>query len=682
MPASPQPPAARLRARALALSTAIALCCVCAPRALAQAASPDLSADSPDADSPHTNGPDATEPALTLAPVQVDGGAQATAAASARDALWIKRLSTTALAEAGESLAEGLQRSPGLTVRALGGGLQPREVMIRGASGRQTLITFEGVRLNSASGGAFDLSLLPEGIPGAVEVQRGGGEVLFGSGAQGGVVSVRVLEGVRAQATPGQPVGRVQAGGGGGLPEAFGWGWLATDVGGGVQVGAGVGARTVWGGFDFIDGQGTQRRRENIAGTQGSGWAAAQGAWGALRARLVHLSGWTARGFAGPAEFPKQFARASLEEGLSVTAARVEWALARAPWGAVEVAAQGSWRSASQHYTNPTALIGGHAWESRYQEGTWEAEASAAFVSPWLEVRAGGVARGEALTRAVGAALGEEARVVGAGFIWAQAWLWGERVELGAGARLEGAEGVDAAWVPRGALGLRPWRWLLLQGSVGGKLRLPAFDELYLRTEFVRGSPDLRPERGWHIDGGLRLEPSPDLWLEAAAFFMRHDDLILFIPTSALSYEARNLTGAQTVGVEVEALWRPHPSLSLGSAYTWTDARLVSDPQPPLPGRPAHQWDAVLTWALAPSAQVSVGARYTGERFLDAFGKRPQPGWWWMTAGATWQATPAWALGARANNLLNVQDAVDALQQPLPGLTWQLWARWAPFDAP
>jgi vitamin B12 transporter len=615
------------------------------------------------------------DPIATLDPVAVSGATPQQPPLGARDAQWVKRLDLSALAAAGEGLVEGLARTPGLSVRALGGGLQPREVMIRGASGRQTLILFEGVRLNSVSGGAFDLSLLPEGLPGGVEVVRGGGEVMWGSGAQGGVVSLRVLEGVAR----GGPQGAAHGGGGGGLKEGSGWGWLAAAPADGVRVGAGVGFRQVWGGFDFVDGQGTARRRENVDGRQGSAWAVIEGAWGALKVRLVSLGGSTVRGFGGPAEFPKQFREAELEEGMSVTAARADWVAARGAWGLVEVAAQTSWRSASQYYVNPTALLGGHAFGSRYEEGTWAAELSAALIFESLEVRVGATTRVETLTRAVGGAPADFSRAVGAGFLWAQGWLWGDRVEVGGGVRVEGAEGIDAVWVPRFSLGVRPWASLLLQSSAGGKLRLPAFDELYMRTEFVHGSPDLRPERGWHIDAGAQATPWDGLRLEASVFYMQHDDLILFIPTSALAYEARNLMGARTRGVELEALWSPTPPLTLGSAYTWMEATLASDPQPPLPGRPVHQWDAYATWEVTSGLKVTSGLRYTGERFLDALGKRPQPGWWALSASVTWQATPSWGLGARGANLLDIQDAVDALQQPLPGMTWQLWAQWAPF---
>lgn len=663
------------------LPTNTRLCAVCLCALLCTLAYP-ASASPDDTDTPPNALPDPPLDAppldpLTIDPVEVNGVlAPSSVKSDPEGGAWVNKLNLRSLSAVGESLADVLSHSPGLSIRASGGGLQPKELNIRGVGTRQVLVTIEGVRLNSVAGGGFDLSLLPEGLPGEIEVWRGAGEVLYGSGAQGGVVSLRLLQNIEDG-----KAGEARVGGGS-WGAYRGWGWVGATPSPGVRVGAGVGVQGLDGDFLFIDAQGTEHRRRNNDGRQGSIWAVAD--WEDAGLRAVHLTSWTARGAPGPSEFPEQFREARLENGLSVTALRGAWGVLGAPrdgYG-VEALGQASARVADQKYQNPTALLGGRGFGSDHRERALEAELG---VRLWrvfggdimAEARVGGMVRDEALTREVGTARKDFGRVVGAGFVWAQVW-WAD-VSAGVGGRWEGIEG-EMVWVTRGAVSWSTLSWLEFKASAGQRFRLPTFDELYLRTEFVRGSENLRPEGGWQADGGVRVEPWPWLRLEVAAFRAQHDDLIQFVPASAVYYEARNLSGAQVWGVEVDGFWEVFGGLTLASTYSWTDARQVAEPHAPLPGRAAHVWDGRADWEVLGGLRLTAGGRYVGERFLDALGRKPQQGWWWVYGGALWRADTHWEVGTRIENILDIQDAADALQQPLPGISWQAWVLWRPLS--
>ncbi|MGE5234732.1 MAG: TonB-dependent receptor, partial [Acidobacteriota bacterium] len=88
------------------------------------------------------------------------------------------------------NLAELLRRVPGaeLLRSGLEGGVST--LFVRGTSSTQTLVLFDGVRLNSPFFGGYDWSLpLTTGI-GRVEIVRGPYSALYGSDALGGVVQI------------------------------------------------------------------------------------------------------------------------------------------------------------------------------------------------------------------------------------------------------------------------------------------------------------------------------------------------------------------------------------------------------------------------------------------------------------------------------------------------------------
>ena len=98
------------------------------------------------------------------------------------------------------SFIEILDQVPGVHVdqAGVGGGLS--NAYIRGSDPNHVLIIVDGVRMNdpmTSRGGGYDLSSLDVAILERVEVIRGGGSVLYGADAMGGVINVitRRIEG-------------------------------------------------------------------------------------------------------------------------------------------------------------------------------------------------------------------------------------------------------------------------------------------------------------------------------------------------------------------------------------------------------------------------------------------------------------------------------------------------------
>ena len=152
-------------------------------------------------------------------------------------------------------LSDLLQASPGAGVRRAGAPGGREELLVRGANGQQVLVVLDGVPLNSARGGAFDLSTLPAAYVGQLELLRGPASAQYGGGALGGVL--RVVTPTAAQGTQwsgGLRLGQLEAAGGDAAlshgAERF-------------ELLALVGGSRAAGRFGFQDVHGDDRLREN-----------------------------------------------------------------------------------------------------------------------------------------------------------------------------------------------------------------------------------------------------------------------------------------------------------------------------------------------------------------------------------------------------------------------------------
>jgi len=89
-----------------------------------------------------------------------------------------------------QSLAELLQRQPGVEIVQNGGPGSVSGALIRGASRGQTLVLIDGLRAGSSSAGSTTLEAIPLDQIDRIEILRGPASSLYGADAIGGVVQV------------------------------------------------------------------------------------------------------------------------------------------------------------------------------------------------------------------------------------------------------------------------------------------------------------------------------------------------------------------------------------------------------------------------------------------------------------------------------------------------------------
>jgi len=90
-----------------------------------------------------------------------------------------------------KSLGELLANELGIDWRTYGNyGGAPEEIHIRGMSGNATQVFVNGVNINSPSLGVADVSKIPLNSIERIEVVKGSGSLLYGSGAMGGTINI------------------------------------------------------------------------------------------------------------------------------------------------------------------------------------------------------------------------------------------------------------------------------------------------------------------------------------------------------------------------------------------------------------------------------------------------------------------------------------------------------------
>ena len=201
-------------------------------------------------------------------------------------------------------------------------------------------------------------------------------------------------------------------------------------------------------------------------------------------------------------------------------------------------------------------------------------------------------------------------------------------------------------------------------------------DELYLRTETIRGNPALEPERALNLDAGVSL--GDEEFPLSGDLTLFHTDIqrtILFLPRTAYLFEATNLEGAESRGLEATAELALRERYRVRLNYTLTDAHLDSTPSVQLPHHPTHR--GVLATqlefgGLGPLDGIR-NLKLTGEFDarsgvnLDNFGNLTNEPFWQVDVGVEFVPTSAIRLGLQLQNVTDNRRGADHLQRPLPG---------------
>ena len=555
------------------------------------------------------------------------------------------------------------------------------------------------MRIRVPSGIGFDIgSLATTGVD-HISVYRGPAAMIHGAGALTGAIELGVA--------PGQPRHTTSL-----SSSALVGSFQSQEVAASAQIPvkkrgsarAAFNLRKAQGDFPFIDAQGTPQRRTNndhfhLQGIASGNW---RGPRGVLGLSLLLEKG--SSGVAGPSEFQNLFGAARHDEQRIVATSNGTRrdVLSGDTW-TIDMSRTFGLQWRGLHYSNDQAVLGQGLYEN--SSSATSSEANVAFLlstashyythlsagarteifdsststSPSLS-QAPARTPFDARRRTLSLATGHEKI-----FFDNRLHLTGAaRAEIVTARREEQSDYLP--WMAAAGFIYKPVpRQLDLQliGNIAQTYRVPDFDELYLDTEFVRGDPDLSPERALMADLGVRMHTPDDIpryllpeRLELVAFSNLIHDQIAFVPASAYLILARNFDRVRARGLEASLDYEPLSSIRLTSSYSFTQTyRPDLIPRVQLPSQPVHRADARLFIELArlfslqktPALTLSSRASWRSAVNLDTFGSQRNPAWLRLDAGLNYRPLTWLSFQLDITNLLDYQRAVDSLQRPLPG---------------
>lgn len=144
------------------------------------------------------------------------------------------------------------------------------------------------------------------------------------------------------------------------------------------------------------------------------------------------------------------------------------------------------------------------------------------------------------------------------------------RTSLQAGARFDSYSSFGSSFSPSASVVTALARDLRARASIGHAFRIPTFTELFYSDPNTLGDPDLRPERGWTLDGGL--DWSRGVWASSVSVFRRWDENVIdFVrATPAERFRATNVRDVSARGVEA-SLTRRWASALVRVSYAGLD---------------------------------------------------------------------------------------------------------------
>lgn len=515
--------------------------------------------------------------------------------------------------------ADLLRRVPGVVVLRSGIDTGVTSLFARGAASTQTLVLFDGVRLNSPFFGGYDWGLpLTAGLE-RIEVVRGPFSALYGGDAIGGVVQLVPRRTADTELSA--------------LIEGGGDAWRRAEVAGSLQRGRWSATATA----GVREGNG-ELVNDGFASRVGMIDVGYELNGGRISLLVRRTAGRTEVPFAGASATPRRQTTASE----LLVAAPVRLAVGRR----TEVQVVPSWVGREIGFRDPDdpwgyvasdtdARTGGLLAVIRHRSGGHRLSAGA----EWRRDRVSdGSSYGATLTgveQTTRALFVQDAAPLGAG------------LSVQAGLRWDGTSEWGSELTPRLTLawrraGLRVWT------AWGEAFRAPSLGELYYPFS---GNLALEPERSRSLEAGAAVPFASGATLQLVGFRNRTRHLIQYEPAT-LSFA--NVARALQDGAELSLSLPVAAASRVSLAATWLDAR--DGDGAALLRRP--EWSGALAWRgpLGDSVDGEVVLTWVGARDdLDPVTLARVAAGGSVTAAASVRAalTPALALRVRGENLAN-----------------------------
>ncbi len=556
----------------------------------------------------------------------------------------------------------------GAKVRNSGGMLQAQTVSLRGAAAQDIGVTYRGVSINALSDAVADFAFF---VPELLSTAH-----VYGTGAASTLGSVAGL----VELTGNDAKAPIQARISGTTLGDFGLFWRGSLQSGDHRFSASAFGDDSPGAFRYIDAQGTPQFRQHNAAARLGGELVYDAHIDGFHLAAFSLYSQIDRQEAGVSEYPDSYRRAHNDQWLSLSRIAAESNPIAMGHSYASFALEFAYRSSKKTYENPTMLIGQRPIETRLFEIQPHLAAHAEWDWASISTTKLGVRydyqRVESFYKSGNASLVQthERHILSASIAQSLNFIHDSIniTALGSIDRVIDAQTIGSASV---SIAYRtPFRWRF--GFSGAYAqRMPSFDELYYRTEFIRGNPDLKPQKSAIHELSIAYDAA-SFALKFAGFYNIHRDLIRFVPETPTLTRVKNFTDATARGVELAATWNIYAGLGLKLDYAWTDATTKN--KTPLPQVPEHRFsseifykDTHFSCAFIAQYESGVAQNLAANDYADDRIDLSLEASLTLPLGAT--------LSVAVYNLLDDQSRQDVVQRPLPGRYGAIALRFSPF---
>ncbi len=206
-----------------------------------------------------------------------------------------------------------------------------------------------------------------------------------------------------------------------------------------------------------------------------------------------------------------------------------------------------------------------------------------------------------------------------------------KRVSFNAGARYdfifvnsEDNDTLKQAFVYEVGTACRPVEQLNIYAKYSTLFRYPFTDEMVETFPVFYVNDDLKPEKGFNIEGGVSASLNKWLTLGANVYYLSLTDEISY-NTSIQHNE--NLDGTRRVGTNVSLSSNPFTFLELLGTYSFVDAEFTDGlyEGKKIPLVPAHQVSGVVTFVLPWNIKIGVNMDYRGTAYQGSDLSNEQP---------------------------------------------------------
>jgi iron complex outermembrane receptor protein len=492
-----------------------------------------------------------------------------------------------------------------------------------GVTGDQnTLVLVDGLRINDNEVSSVRWSSIPLAIVERIEILRGGGAVLYGGGATGGVINI-----ITRKPKPGQRSAMAEGGGGSYHSVAAGANAFVAQEHAGVRAIAQYLASD-----NYRDNNALRQRMAEFGAFSlqpgallGLSVGAEKQDLGLPGARTREQLETDRRGATNPNDFSNRasaFVRGSArayagsaELALDV-AARDKDVEALLNGGFTEVRTEAHvWtvaprlRLAYEALGSQHSLVAGFDWEQWDYEST---RSGGAEVIADQQIGAVYAQHSTDLPTATRVTVGARSQRV----------QYDARDASSAAAYASGSQDIDVAAYELAVRQALSAGWSI-HARVGRSFRIATVDEIY--SQF--GGPVFDPEVAFLEPQTSRDSEIGIDWLNASArvraalFNMDLDNEIQFNP---VTFENINLDPTRRYGAELELAWRLSASIQVGASYAYTVAQFKSGSQgatslegKTVPLVPRHRAVAWIDKGWAQGTHVTGEVRYVGEQYFD-----------------------------------------------------------------